>query len=199
MDEASSPVAGSVSEPENGHLAPGEVVERLDSLSAGELNKLRLIEQRRLDGTDFSPGMLYQEAVCQAILDERHCPRDVPFVAFLAQSMRSIASHRRAALARQVPMSKVDHSGNLVELAIALSQLDPEAALIEQEAADVVSEIYKLFEGDDEAQLTIMAIIDGKKGKELRDELGIDQGHLDYVMKRIRRATAKKYPKGWPL
>jgi hypothetical protein len=56
MDEASSPVAGSVSEPENGHLAPGEVVERLDSLSAGELNKLRLIEQRRLDGTRFQSG-----------------------------------------------------------------------------------------------------------------------------------------------
>lgn len=38
-----------------------------------------------------------------------------------------------------------------------------------------IIEIYKLLEGDDEAQLTIMAIADGKKGKELRDELGIDQ------------------------
>ena len=48
INEASAPGAGGVSEPENRHLAPGEVVERLHSLSAGELKKLRLIEQRRL-------------------------------------------------------------------------------------------------------------------------------------------------------
>jgi DNA-directed RNA polymerase specialized sigma24 family protein len=197
--EVSAPTAGSVSEPGNRHLAPGEVVERLDSLSAGELKKLRLIEQRRLVGTDFNAGMLYQEAVCQALLRERHCPRDVSFVAFLVQSMRSIASHRREALARQVPTSRADRSGNLVDLPIAADQLDPEATLIEREAADVVAEIYKLLEGDDEAQLTIMSIVDGKKGKELRDELGVDQARFDYIMKRIRRAVAKKYPKGWPI
>lgn len=101
INEASAPGAGGVSEPENRHLAPGEVVERLHSLSAGELKKLRLIEQRELVGADFSSGTLYQEAVSQALLGERHCPRDVTFGAFLVQSMRSIASHRRAALARQ--------------------------------------------------------------------------------------------------
>jgi hypothetical protein len=62
----------------------------------------------------------------------------------------------------------------------------------------VVAEIYKLLEGDDEAQLTIMMIADGKKGKGLRDELGIDQARFDYIRKRIRRAVAKKYPKGLP-
>ena len=195
-ERSSSPASSA--EPESRHLAPEEVLERLDSLSAGELKKLRLIEQRRLAGTDFSPGLLYQEAVCQALVGERHCPREVSFVAFLAQSMRSIASHRRKALSRQVPTTKVDGSGNLVDLPIAADQLDPEATLIEREAADVVAEIYKLLEGDDEAQLTIMTIADGKKGKELRDELGIDQARFDYIMKRIRRVVAKKYPKGWP-
>ena len=198
MDQASAPLAGELTEAENRRLAPGEVLERLDSLSVAQLRKLRLIEQRRLAGTDFSPGLLYQEAVCQALVGERHCPREVSFVAFLAQSMRSIASHRRKALSRQVPTSKVDRSGNLVDVAIAADQLDPEAALIEREAADVVAEIYKLLEGDDEAQLTIMTIVDGKKGKELRDELGIEQTRFDYIMKRIRRVVAKKYPKGWP-
>jgi DNA-directed RNA polymerase specialized sigma24 family protein len=198
MDHASAPVAGGLSEPKSKHLAPEEVLERLDSLSAGELKKLRLIEQRRLAGTDFSPGLLYQEAICQAIIGERRCPRALPLIAFLAQSMRSVASHRRKALLRQVPTSKVDGSGNLADLPIAAGQLDPEETLIEREAADVVAEIYKLLEGDDEAQLTIIAIADDKKGKELRDELGIDQARFDYIMKRIRRAVAKKYPKGWP-
>jgi hypothetical protein len=162
------------------YLRGGKVpVFRLAEIADEEhcLSSLRLIEHRRLAGTDFSPGMLYQEAVCQALLGERH----------------------RKAVSRQVPKSRADGSGNLVDLPIAADQLDPEETLIEREAADVVAEIYKLLKGDDEAQLTIMAIADGKKGKELRDELGIDQARFDYIMKRIRRTVAKKYPKGWPI
>jgi DNA-directed RNA polymerase specialized sigma24 family protein len=198
MNHASAPLAGGLSEPEGKHLASEEVLERLDSLSAEDKRRLKLIELRRRSGTDFSDGMLYQEAVCQALLADRQCPRDVSFAAFLAQSMRSIASHRRKALSRQVSTSKSDGSGKTVDLPIAADQLDPEETLIEQEAADVVAELYKLLEGDDEAQLTILAIADGKKGRELRDELGVDQAGFDYTMKRIRRAAAKKYPKGWP-
>lgn len=41
------------------------------------------------------------------------------------------------------------------------------AALIEREDTDTVTEIYNCLEGDDEAQLAIMAIADGKKGKAL--------------------------------
>jgi DNA-directed RNA polymerase specialized sigma24 family protein len=199
MNHASAPLAGGLSEPESRHLTPEEVLERLDSLSAEDKRRLKLIELRRLSGTDFKEGLLYQEAVCQVIVGERRCPHGVSFVAFLAQSMRSIASHRRKALSRQVPTSKPDGSNGHFDLPIAADQLDPEETLIEREAADVVAELYKLLEGDDEAQLTTLAIADGKKGKELRDELGVDQAGYDYIMKRIRRAAAKKYPKGWPL
>jgi DNA-directed RNA polymerase specialized sigma24 family protein len=198
MDHASASAIGELSKPETKHLAFEEVLEQLDSLSPRDKRRLKLTELRRLSGTDFQEGLLYQEAVCQVLLGERRCPREGSFVAFLAQSMRSVASHRRKELARQVPITKVDASGNLVDVPIAADQLNPEEALIEQEVADVVTEIYKLLEGDEEAQLTIVAITLGKKGKELRDELGIDQARFDYIMKRIRRAAGKKYPKGWP-
>ena len=29
--------------------------------------------------------------------------------------------------------------------------------------------------------------------------LGIDQARFDYIIKRIKRAVVKKYPKGWPI
>ncbi len=175
------------------------MVERLNSLTADELQRLWLIERRRIDGTDFSPRMLFQEAVCQAILGERRCPRKVSFVAFLAQSMRSVASHRRERLSRQVAANDDAVPGRQAVVSLAADQVDPEQTLIETEADDIVKVMTDLLEGDDEAQLTIMAIADGKKGKELRDELGIDQARFDYIMKRIKRAAAKKYPKGWPV
>ena len=95
-DVTETSISGEAPQPETKHLAPEEVLEKLDSLSGEDKMRLRLIEQRRLGGTDFKEGELYQEAVCQAIVGERNCPRDESFVAFLAQSMRSIASHRRA-------------------------------------------------------------------------------------------------------
>ena len=195
MSESSS--AGKPATTEK-HLAPEEVLEKLDSMSVDDKLRLRLIERRRLGGTDFQEGELYKEAVCQAIVGERLCPRDVAFIAFLAQSMRSIASHRRVARARLDSLTDVDGAGNVVEIQVASAQLDPEASLIEQESTDTVTAIYVCFEGDDEAQLVVMAIAGGKKGKELRDEIGVDQAAYDYIMKRIKRVMTKKYPKGWP-
>jgi DNA-directed RNA polymerase specialized sigma24 family protein len=112
--------------------------------------------------------------------------------------MRSLASHRRTQLKQQKSTRKTRHSGDASELQIPTDQHNPEMALIEQEDTDTVTAIYECLAGDDEAQLVIMAIADGKKGKELRDEIGIDQAAYDYAMRRIRKALAKKFPKGIP-
>ncbi len=199
MDDMSeSSTAGRTAATDKKHLAPEEVLEKLDSMSVDDKLQLRLIERRRLGGTDFQEGELYKEAVCQAVVGERVCPREVAFVAFLAQSMRSIASHRRKARAKLESLTSADGEGNVVELQVASGQLDPEAFLIERESKDTVTAIYECFEGDDEAQLVIMAISGGKKGKALRDEIGVDQAAFDYIMKRVKRVMTRKYPKGWP-
>src|SRR5829696_3954837 len=65
MNHASAPLAGGLSEPEGRHLASEEVLEQLDSLPDEDKRRPKLIELRRLSGTDFSEGLLYQEAVCQ--------------------------------------------------------------------------------------------------------------------------------------
>src|ERR1700730_4863159 len=116
----SGPPKGStaaVSETE--HLAPEELLEKLASLSADDKRRLRLIERRRRGGTDFRENELYSEAVCQAVVGERNCPKDESFVAFLAQSMRSIASHRREALARTESLTRVDDGRGGAERQVA--------------------------------------------------------------------------------
>jgi hypothetical protein len=196
-DESGSPEGGMAAVSETGHLAPEEVLEKLDSMSADDKRRLRLIERRRRGGTDFQENELYSEAVCQAVVGERRCPRDESFVAFLAQSMRSIASHRREALARADSLtSDADERGG-AERQVESDQLDPEALLIEKEAEDVIKVIYEALEGDEEAQLAVIAISGPNRGKALRDEIGVDQAGYDYIMKRIRRTLAKKFPNGF--
>src|SRR5262249_82296 len=80
LDHATARAVGEVAEAESRHLAPEEVLERIDSLSPEDKRRLKLIELRRLSGTDFQEGLLYQEAVCQAVLGERRCPRETAFV-----------------------------------------------------------------------------------------------------------------------
>jgi DNA-directed RNA polymerase specialized sigma24 family protein len=179
------------------HLSPEEVLEKLESLSADDKLRLRLLERRRLGGTDLKEGELYHETVCLVLLGDRRCPCGESIVAFVAQTMRSIASHRRTKLKRFEPMTGTDHDGVPVELQAASDDHNPERSLIEQEDTDIVSAIYECLEGDDEAQLVIMEIVAGKKGKELRDGLGIDQPTYDYAMRRIKKAVTRKYPKGW--
>lgn len=199
MDNKSgSPKGGMAAIPETEHLAPEEVLEKLDFMSADDKRRLWLIERRRRGGTDFQENELYFEAVCQAVVGERKCPRDQGFVAFLAQSMRSIASHRRAALARRDSLTFDTSWGGIAERQVKVDQLDPEGLLIEkEEAEDIIRVIYEALEGDEEAQLAVIAISGPNRGKALRDEIGVDQAGYDYIMKRIRRTLAKKFPNGF--
>jgi hypothetical protein len=196
MDDLSGSSKGSiVSVSETEHFATGQVLEKLDSMSADDKRRLRLIERRRRGGTDFGENELYSEAVCQAIVGERKCPGDESFVAFLAQSMRSIASHRREALARTESLT--ENGRGAVERQVASDGLDPEAALIEKQSEDTITVIYEALEGDEEAQLAVIAIAGPNKGKALRDEIGVDQAGYDYIMKRIRKTLGRKLPNGF--
>jgi hypothetical protein len=197
MDDMSgSPKGRTAAVSETEHFASEEVLEKLDSMSADDKRRLRLIERRRRGGTDFGENELYSEAVCQAIVGERRCPRHESFVAFLAQSMRSIASHRREALARTESLTEEDERGG-AERQVASDGLDPEALLIEKQSEDTIKTIYDALEGDEEAQLAVIAISGPNKGKALRDEIGVDQAGYDYIVKRIRRILAKKFRNGF--
>ena len=96
------PPEASASAPE--HLTYDEVASALDGLTPLDLARLDAIERRYLGGTDFAEGDLLQEAMCSALFEEKRCPRTTRFMAFLVQSMRNIAGHRRNRLRQQVPI-----------------------------------------------------------------------------------------------
>src|SRR2546422_11713373 len=76
-------------------LEHDELLAALDGLSPDDKIKLYAIEGVYLRGTRFAPRGLVQEAVCRAILGDRRCPKQVPVMAFLVMTMKSIASHDR--------------------------------------------------------------------------------------------------------
>jgi hypothetical protein len=172
-------------------------------LSSDDKMKLIAIERKFLGGTGRQKGELYREALCRALLGDRHCPRDVPVIAFLIESMRSIASHDRERQGRTTSLDPEDAIGPLgsrLSPNLASDQLDPEECLLAQEesaAGDTIARIQGHFGSDEQCQLLLLGWAEGLRGRDLRDFVGVDQARLDYLGKKIRRAMNKLYPNGW--
>jgi DNA-directed RNA polymerase specialized sigma24 family protein len=180
--------------PAGGDLRADEIVEALGALPPDDKLKLARIEAIRRRGTGFADGELLHEAVCRALNGERRCPRDVPVMAFVAMTMRSIASHDRLER-RRVASSGGD--GQDAAGAARTAAPSPEDDLIQKQDAAAVEAIHGFFADDQEAQLVLLGWQDGLRGAALREATGLDQGKLDYAIRRIRLRMAKAYPQGW--
>jgi hypothetical protein len=182
------------------HLDSEEMVAALNALSASDKLKLRAIEKVYLSGTGFSPKELLHEAMCRGIFNARKCPRDVPVMAFVVQTMRSIANHDREERHRETTDgSPHEMADEVMPVMFSSSPATPEEIILDRESTDMVGGILSCFDGDEEAQMVILGWSGDRRGKELREFVGVDQAALDYAIKRIRRTMMKRYPNGWTL
>jgi DNA-directed RNA polymerase specialized sigma24 family protein len=181
------------------HLSPAEITAAIDSLDEAAKLKLGKIAKFLAGGTDMSPTDLIHEALCRAMLRQRRCPRGTPFIAFVAKTMQSIAYHAREKqkLHTQLPANETELDSVALVYEGSRTNPTPEQLLLENEAKDTVKTILGHFEDDEEAQLVILGWTGDRKGKELREYVGVDQPTLDYAIKRISRRMAKLYPNGW--
>jgi hypothetical protein len=185
------------------HLAYEEVLAALDRLTPLELARLSGIERGHLAGTDFGDGELLQEAMDAALFEEKKCPRTVPFLAFLAQSMRNIAGRRRVALAWQVPPEDAKTGDGKDKSPLRDPTPNAEDVMIKAEqnrrASEVWAKLGPQYSADEEMSMVLLGWEDDMRGEKLRDFVGVDQARLDYVIKKIRRIARRAYPKGWEL
>ena len=59
-----------------------------------------------------------------------------------------------------------------------------------------VSDLYDLFEADAEAQLVMNGWREGKSGPDIMADLGIDRRAYETIVRRIRRKSTARWPKG---
>lgn len=179
-------------------LDPDEFLAALESLSSDDKLKLADIEAIRLRGTGFEPGELIQETVFRTLNGTRNCPRDVLVVAYVAQTMRSIASHDRDQRRRESSLEELQLVGTAgSNQAVESSVPSPEDDLVHKQDDAAVQSIYRCFEDDPEAQLVLLGWQEDLRGSALREATGLEQGQLDYAIRRIRTRMRRAYPKGW--
>jgi len=188
-----------------GILSNAEIRTALEALSKPELLRLTKIAARMVGGTRFTSDELVQEAIYRALKEKggRKCPRDVPFLKFLANVMRSVASADRKTTAID-PITQADRSASITTEDQASRVPDgrktPEDVLIDaDEYEKCVKSLQDLFVDDSECLLIVMGDLDGLQAEEVREMGGMDEKTWNTARRRMRRKIDKLCPEGWKI
>lgn len=174
-----------------------DVAAALLSLTDADLVRLKRIAQLRSAGlVTIEWKDLINEAVSRALGETRRWPRNVPFVAFLAQTMRSIANEEwrrfhQEKVTLESDLWTANSKGELMTLdELAENSVHPEREVL---ARKTLEEIEALFKDDLEA----IAILNGLAGGLTPDEIQIkgNMSRIKYAssQKRIRRKLAREF------
>lgn len=170
------------------YASPGEVALALAALGAADYARLGRIAQFRARGlAEIDWRDLIQEAAQRALEGQRRWPVDIPFLVFMAESIRSIASEvwRRRAMAR-VETGSNDDIGSLDH--VADEAADPERIAV---ARDLLERLYALFVDDDAARAILQGLADGRAPIEIQAEAGLSPVAYDSTRRRMRRQIAR--------
>jgi DNA-directed RNA polymerase specialized sigma24 family protein len=184
--------------PEQGLASPDVAASALARLSAADLVRLRQIARLRasgLTGVDWED--LLQEAFSRILAGTRRWPLDVPLVAFVAQSLRSLASeHHRKQAAH--PFVALDASSDPSGLPLTIADDRPGADQL-MEAIDRHAALFRGLEQDHGA----LAVLSGYERGETADETMVRAGltplEYDAARKRFRRIVKQEIEREGPF
>jgi DNA-directed RNA polymerase specialized sigma24 family protein len=174
-----------------------EVKAAFVGLSGEELVKLKQVARLRSHGLPTSTWEdLLQEALYRALTGTRQWPTSVPFLAFLAQTMRSLASDERRR-AQDVEMVTESDIGNAEGSAnrlddLAITSVTPELLAT---ARSALLEIQSLFAHDPDAMEVLKGLALGALPAEIQASSGMTSVQYSTAQRRIQRTLAKRYGK----
>ncbi|MBW7966671.1 hypothetical protein HYH07_30435 [Bradyrhizobium sp. BR 10261] len=138
---------------------------------------------------------ILDEAVARVLDGSRPWPPEVPILAFLSGVMRSICNDhwRRARHEQRLLVSRDDANQRSWPSEDADEAPDPERILA---AAQMLANVYRLFEGDPLALKIIAGMAEGLPAREICKVHGMSQLDYDTTRRRMRR-TLLRHQGNW--
>lgn len=169
------------------YATSGEVRAALLGLSAADSVRLKQIGKLRAAGTGLEWTDLLNEAFARALGGQRQWPIGVSFVAFIAQTMRSIAHDERESREVVVSMDEA-RSGEASERidgqAVPVSEITPER---EVDAKQRLGHIEALFHDDAVAFGVLVATAEERTPESIQKEFGLSSTQYASALRKIRR------------
>lgn len=172
------------------HAKRAEVEKALLGLGDADLLRLRRFAQLRsrpIPSIEWQD--LLQEATARALDGRRKWPLTVDFMAFMRQTIRSIANEyirredRKPAHAEFDDEQIVDRSLN--------SEGEPERRVL---AENLLAEIHALFANDPQVLAIFSGLAADESPHEIQDRSGMSPTEYASAQKRIRRGLARNIP-----
>jgi DNA-directed RNA polymerase specialized sigma24 family protein len=176
---------------------PDQITSAFGALSTADLVRIKQIAILRSAGLAYETWEdLLNETITRTLEGSRRWPLHVPFIAFLAQTMRSIASEewRRLESVQFIREAEFEGKGPEQESALvnlALTEITPEREAI---AAQTLRMIDALFEDDMEATAVLHGLANGSTPEEIQDAIKISPTIFSSAQRRIRRTFARRFP-----
>lgn len=216
VDEADTPAGIDPYEREVDPATTDDVRQAIECLTSAEMLRLRKAGSLCLAGSDYAKADdLINEAIRRTMdaaagLKGRRWPKRVPFMAYMIETMRGLASDSRGSAQRRdteniqalsLEGSDPDEAlGALLQRGQRPASID--TALIDVQDAEEAGEaddrdlaaLDKHFAGDEQVEYLIMGIKDGMKPVEVLEISGMSQTQYDTAKRRYRRGLDKLFP-----
>ena len=192
---------------------PEDVRQAIEALSKEESYRLRKAADILIGGTEYqAPLEIINEAIVRTISaanggNGRHWPKDVPFMAYMIQTMRGLANDSRESSAQ----SKTDR---IEAMAVDGLSADEVLGQLEHCHPDIVTTVIELeefqerqdrakavadkidahFAGDSEITWIIMGNKDGQSAAEIRELAEMTETQYNTARRRFRRGLEKLFP-----
>ncbi|WP_230588809.1 hypothetical protein [Bordetella hinzii] len=199
--------------PDQDYATAEEICEAIEGLTEAELGRIHRAAQYALFGTEYTdPRELLGEAVQRTLegagaKEGRHWPKVVPFVAYIINTVKSIADGSSNSVTQSRTESletMAGHDGgaelalaregfsspDVVEQALEIEETNERQARAAADAALIEAH----FANDEEIQFLIMGDKDGMKASEIRAVSGMDQTTYDTARRRFRRGLNTLMP-----
>ncbi len=160
------------------HHSPATALDAIKSLSISDKSALLKIAKTyaRTRHTRFDHEDLIQEAMTRVLEGTRKWPVGVPFMAFLCGVIRSTAWDWRTDITNE---SELDEIGRPEE-SDAMARIDAQKLLA-------------LFDDDPIAQKLVVGMMEGARGEELWESMGLTKIDYESKRKKIRRRIEKHW------
>jgi DNA-directed RNA polymerase specialized sigma24 family protein len=163
-------------------------------LGLGDADLLRLQRFAQLRAR-LVPAMewrdLLQEAIARALDGRRKCPRSIDFMAFMRQTIRSIANEHVRREERKPAHTDFDDE-QLLDRSLNSARQPERLVAVDK----LLQEIHALFAGDPEVLAVISGLAADESPREIQDRSGMSATQYASAQKRIRRGLARAFPDG---
>jgi len=186
------------------YATPAQVLDAFESLSNANLLAIRKVASRYIAGTRYSePNDLIYEALHRCLVGTRNWPLNVPFAAFLNETMKSL-SHAERTCVENTRVLHLDVEGSVDaldhELMFAhIGYMNPdeayEASYRKELGRSKIESLKRSFGDDRIAKILINAWANNVQTKDILAQHSISQKEFDAARKRIARRIEAQAPR----